>query len=152
MALSKGVRQIVLAHLVNSGIQVSNKDFEIVFVQSLVDLSGLEKLEFDDAKQAIVGNAVDFITKIMQQPLLGQAIDHKVLLEWLQEKFSILADGAVFFKTDKETMMRIMDQAELMAQVQNASSLDAINPDGESDTGGEDSGPKTPPKSKPKDK
>lgn len=132
-ALAKGIRQIILAHLCNSGFTVTNADFEITFIQSLVDLSGLEKLEFDDAKQEIVGRTIDFINKVMSNPLIAAAIDPTELIKWLQDKFSILADGAVFFKTDSATLKRITDQIALNQQVQQAAQTDAI---ADSATGG----------------
>jgi predicted transcriptional regulator len=127
-ALSKGLRQIVLAHLVNTGMTVTNKDFDIQFIQSLVDLSGLEKLEFDDAKQEICGRSLDFLAKAMSNPLVAAAIDPVELIKWIQDKFSILADGAVFFKTDPATMKRVMAQLSLNQQVQTAQQVQSIDP------------------------
>jgi hypothetical protein len=118
-ALKRGLMQILLGHLVNKGISCTEDDIEIVFTHSLVDISGLEKLEFDDAKQAIVGNTLDFVAKITSDTFISSAIDHAELIKWLNEKFSVLADGYQFFKTEGKELKAIADQAAMLNTIQH---------------------------------
>lgn len=96
-ALARGLQQIIFTHLVNRGLTVSLTDFKVVFKQGLVDLSKLEKLETEDAKQAFVSNSLDFITKVSENPLLQGRVDPDRVAAWVQTKFAMMSGGMSIF-------------------------------------------------------
>lgn len=117
-ALAQGLKQIALAHLCNIYAvgEVSKKDITVSFKQSLVDISGLEKNEFDDAKQEIVSRRLDFVAKIMADPLLALAVDKMALLKWVGGALNNLSDGESLFNLEE-------DNQELMDVVSNRKPL-----------------------------
>lgn len=124
-AIARGVKQIVLTHLVNTGHEDVNYDtIKISFPQDMVDYSGLEKLEFDDAKQEIVGRTIDFLDKILNNPLLRDQADQQVLLDWVEDKFTVLMGEKKLFPKNPTKLVDIgMDDLDpSMTNNQNTAS------------------------------
>jgi hypothetical protein len=100
-SLAHGLKQVCLAHLVNRGFNVNAKDIEITFKESIVDLSGLEKLEFDDAKSDILSRTMDLINAIQGCEIANERLDREAVREFLQEKIQ-MATGFNFFKEEEQ--------------------------------------------------
>jgi hypothetical protein len=114
-ALSKGLEQMVLAHLVNKGIQVKPKDFNVVFTTALIDISGLERLEFQDAEQALLGNMLDFVEKMSANPILMERLDKSGIADWMEEQFSSIAAGHNLF-LERPDRQKIRNKVKKVAQ------------------------------------
>jgi hypothetical protein len=102
-SLTRGIRQMVLGHLVNRGLKVRARDFKVVFPNSLVDVSGLEKLEFIDAKNEILMRLLTFVTTLMQDQLVGPTVNKKGMIEFVQKQINMVADGADLFIEEPES-------------------------------------------------
>lgn len=96
-SLRRGFKQIIAAHLVNKNFKVSKDDFDVKFKQSLVDISGLEKLEFNDAKQEFVGRTLDFVDKLTQNKLLVSYLNPDELINYMKAQFKDLTDSNNLF-------------------------------------------------------
>lgn len=96
-SLKRGLKQIALIHLTNSGFRVKFSDVRVRFLQPLVDLSGLELLEFNDAEQAIIKNTVDLIKAIEDSELLNSAMNKQQMVEWFKSRFDVVGSGFQVF-------------------------------------------------------
>lgn len=92
-SLKRGLKQIALIHLANSGFRVKSADVTVRFLQPLVDLSGLETLEFQDAEQAIIKNTVDLVQAISDCEILDAASDKQELVNWFKSRFDVVSGG-----------------------------------------------------------
>lgn len=112
-ALAQGIKQIVFAHLVNKKMKVRKNDIDVVFTNAMVDFAGLERLEFDDMKQAIVNNLLTLGTTIFggDTSVVASAIDKRNYIKWIKKQFDVLTDGESIFQ-DPEKL--VFDQPAAM--------------------------------------
>jgi len=101
-SIAHGIEHVVLTHLARRGIKATKNDFKINFKTALVDVSVLEKMELDDAMQAVVSESIEFANRLQSNPLLRAGVDPIRFLKWLRKGFEPIMDGESFFKTDEE--------------------------------------------------
>ena len=100
-AIRAGVRQIVMAHLINKGVDVRKKDFDVIFIQPLPDTSSLEMLELDDAKNEILDRTLDFSAKMIENPVIKARINPDGVADWVEGQFAAVANGHELFLEPK---------------------------------------------------
>jgi len=116
-AVIDGVKQIFLCHLVNKNhnqYNITSDDFDVFFINTMVDLSLLERMEYDDAKQEMIIRKVELINSFMENELLRSDLHPEGIFEWLEESLNDLTDGIPLFKSH---ITKPKHQAQLQAQV-----------------------------------
>lgn len=111
-AIAKGLKQIAVIHLKNSGVEdVTWDSFDVAFKNTMVDASCLEKMEVDDVKQEMVGRKVDLITKVLAVEEMRPEVNWEGIFEWLEEAFNDLTGGIPLFKvwTEEEEEQQEFD-------------------------------------------
>ena len=111
--IARGLKHVALVHLLNKGFQVHPGDIDVEFVESLVDLSGLEKLEFDDAKQEILMRKIDFADRLSESVLIAPYLNHRNVAQWLKNSFDILTGDVSLFNVDEEGLLLNVDADEV---------------------------------------
>lgn len=103
--LSKGVKQILLTHLVNynnNEFNATADDFDLVFINQMVDLSGIEKLEYDDIKQEMFLKKMDLADRLLESPITSKRVKVDNLLEWLNETLTDITNGIPLLDIEDE--------------------------------------------------
>lgn len=118
-SLSRGLKQIIAVHLANRGFDdVSKKDFDVKWLQPLTDIAGLEAMELADAKQEICGRKLDFVAKIMANPLLGLYANKENIVKWVTETFNVLTDGVQLFNDEPDPQLVAQQQQQQQLALQ----------------------------------
>lgn len=137
-SLRRGLKQIITVHLVNRGYaDISQKDFDVKFLQPLTDIAGLENAELNDAKQELAGRTLDFVNKMMSNTLLAPYINVENVREWVKAKFNSLTDGLNLFNDEPDQNILAQQAAAKSQQLrgdfakgdQNDPSKDPSNPE-----------------------
>lgn len=63
-ALAEGLKQIAFIHLSNKGIEYDEKDIEVVFINALIEIDNLDRLEFAEATTNMLGNIKNFFADL----------------------------------------------------------------------------------------
>lgn len=113
-AMARGLKQLALIHLVNyenNKFNVTMDSFDLVFKNQMVDMSALEKMEYDDFKQEIVGRKLDFLLKMESVEFVKANMNHANCIAWLEESFNDLTQGINLFFTEgeKEDLAAVLD-------------------------------------------
>lgn len=97
-ALREAVITLCLIDLTNAGFDVTAEDIDCIFINASVNVGDLEKLEYDDAKQEIIGRKLDFIMKMEANPIINPMLNREGIYEWLADSFDDLTKGIPLFK------------------------------------------------------
>lgn len=101
-SFAQGIVQLCMIHLINKGFKIKAKELDVIYLNASVNVGDLEKLEYDDAKQEIIGRKIDFLIKMVgeerAQQLLAQNANEEGFLEWLEISLDDLTDGIPLFK------------------------------------------------------
>ena len=100
-SIGLGLRQLALTHLINSGeTKATLADVEVLFKNSFVDLSELEKLEYNSTKLAIIREYFEYYMLLKTD----QDICKTLSLEGIYKSFKAMTDditgGISWFKED----------------------------------------------------
>lgn len=86
MAITEGVRQMVEIHLVNKSLSFQPDKIKIEFRNKLIQVDVLDELEYLDSTVGMLRDVVDFLIGGPLKP----AVDGKVLLEYINNRFRLL--------------------------------------------------------------
>lgn len=96
-ALVEGIYQIISIHLANKGILFTRKDINITFLNKLVEIDSLDKLEFTDTVVGMLSNIKGFITDLAAEgSILKDYVDAPKFADFLAEQFSAIGMEGVF--------------------------------------------------------
>lgn len=117
-ALARGLEQVVLAHISNLGVEFKSTEFRIVFTQTLVDVAGLERQEFEDAKLSLIINKFSLIKEMLECPITNKFYSEEGVLDWLQESFEIMSGGGklLLSKEEREQKRELLKKQEAEQQ------------------------------------
>lgn len=92
-AIANGIVQISLAHLKNipSTKDVSVKDIKVDFLNEIVNIDELEKLEYQDTAIGFTRNTIEFINGLEENELYKDVIDKDELKAFIKDKLSFLS-------------------------------------------------------------
>lgn len=127
-AISRGLKQIAIAHLANAGFEEINRDeIDVIFLNDLADVSDIERMEIDDIKREFLDKNLDTLAKMQQNPLFGPALDASKIFEWMNEQINDLTHGIGLFniQEDEDGQQHVIlsdpavQKAAFMGQVAN---------------------------------
>ena len=102
-AVSQGIIQLCLNHLVNCGFtNVTHKDITIKFKNELINIDELEKLEFSDALTNMVSNINRFFSDLSQEEATKNMIHIPSYHRYLYDQMQLLTQGYNIIKTPPE--------------------------------------------------
>lgn len=118
--LSEGSRQIAFIHLANRGIDFKEEDVELNFLNTLVEIDNLDKLEHADVTTSLLTNVRDFFNDMMAEDSpYKDSVDLNKVSEYIESNLKTvgLSDalkinkegGADVNKTAEETDMGVSD-------------------------------------------
>lgn len=79
-AIAEGLKQLAIIHLVNKGRTFEEKDIEVVFSNTLVEIDNLDRLEHADITLTMLTNAKNFFAELAEEgsPFRKQVVMEKV--------------------------------------------------------------------------
>ena len=111
-SLAKGLKQICLTHLVNynnNEFNATYDDFDIVFTNAMVDLSGIEKLEYDDIKQEMILRKLDLAERLLESPLTQKRCKVENILEFINIALNDLTNGLPLLDIEEDSDEMVVD-------------------------------------------
>lgn len=100
-AIAEGVRQIVYIHLEKKGLKPVQTELKVKFVNALVSVEELDRVEFLDVMMGALGNLVGTLTDI-DEKLDGFVIDDKEMQMFLNKYLRPIDLERLFKKASKE--------------------------------------------------
>lgn len=91
-AVEEGVKQIVYIHLSNKGINYEADDIKVEFLNKLVEVDNLDKLEFVDTTISMLKNVVTFMTELADPNLspIADKVRLSDLLVFLNKQLDVI--------------------------------------------------------------
>lgn len=77
-SLSEGLKQLAIIHLVNKSIDFDEKDIEVGFLNTLIEIDNLDRLEHADITLSMLTNAKNFFVELADD---GSPFAHQVVLD-----------------------------------------------------------------------
>ena len=77
-ALSDGLKQLVMIHLANKGVDFLPEDIEVEFINKLIEVDNLDHLEFMDTTVGMINNLKDFLQQLNEE---GSFLEGRVNVE-----------------------------------------------------------------------
>lgn len=94
-AISGGVKQICMSHLINKGILARPEDIQVVFSNELINVDELEKLEFRDGLVSMISQIDQVVTALTQGVCQG-CVDIAAYHRFLYQSAMALGEDANF--------------------------------------------------------
>lgn len=101
-SLSKGLKHIAAVHLAARGIDFTMDAFDVKWKYQMIDVSGLEKMEFDHAKIGYISENLDLLKNAAEIPMIAQRFKEAGICEWIGNLFDDLTGGIEIFDHEKD--------------------------------------------------
>ena len=88
-SLIEGFKQIIFIHLANKDIDVTESDLKINFIQKLVEIDSMDRLEFLDSSVGMISTLSDFIRELGDSEI-GNNVNYQEFLDFLDKQFTLL--------------------------------------------------------------
>ena len=99
-AVANGIKELVIIHCVNKGIEVNKKDLKVTFTNKLIELDNLDQLEYIDTTLNIIGNIKTFVFELRdEESPLRKYTNITKLRDFIQTQSALIGlDGLVTSK------------------------------------------------------
>ena len=100
-AIEEGIKQLVIIHLENKGIEFEISDITISFRNKLIDVDLIDQLEFLDTTVGLLGNVLTFVDRLVQNESIKGYVDMDEVVRFIDSKLEVLGMGAVLQVPEK---------------------------------------------------
>ena len=99
-AVASGIKELVIIHCVNKGIEVNKKDLKVTFTNKLIELDNLDQLEYLDTTLNILGNIKTFVFELRdEESPLRKYTDVLKLRDFIKSQCALIGlDGIITTK------------------------------------------------------
>ena len=84
------VKEIAYIHLTNKGVTFEEKDIQIDFLNKLVDIDNIDKLEFMDTTLGFVKTAKEFIDELSESPDYSDNVNKEAFVTFLADQLDTI--------------------------------------------------------------
>jgi hypothetical protein len=102
-AITKGVEQLIMNHLVNKGIDFEPDKIKVEFRNKLVEIDNLDKLEHMDVTVSLLGNLRNFVGELlMEDSPLRKFVNITAYKEYMQGQLDTIGLGELLTEEENE--------------------------------------------------
>lgn len=102
-SIEEGIRQIIYIHLANKGIDFKTDDIKVEFMNKLIEVDNLDKLEFMDTTVGLLDNVKKFVLEINDTPATAGRVNVEALLQFLNDQLNVIGFTNIIKVDPKDT-------------------------------------------------
>lgn len=103
-ALSDGLKQLALAHLLSKGHDAMPQDIRVVFRNEVVNIDELDKLEFADSVSRMTSELWMFMQELDTSDQFSGRVDWDAMSEWMRRHLALMGSSRSFLKPVEEDL------------------------------------------------
>lgn len=101
-SVQDGIKQIIIIHLVNAGIEFDEDNIVVEFRNKLVEIDILDKLEFIDTTIGMLDSLKSFVESLNEEGSITEGrVDKEAFIKFLNDQLSVIGLGNIIKPNDK---------------------------------------------------